>query len=247
VSDTLHAAPKLRPLFDAALPHCRNFLAAAGEFRDDLLAIGPDTPPAPRWNQDWFPRLDALAAYLTVRRTRPTRIVEIGAGHSTRFLARAIRDGGLNTRLTSFDPEPRASLDGLAGLDLIRAPFESADRSAINELEAGDILFIDSSHRRQPGSDVAVIFDEILPALRTGCWVHFHDIFLPDGYPTHWAHRRYNEQTAVAELLASGGWRIEFAAAHAVRHLADEIARSVAGEIPLVAGAIESSLWLRKL
>ena len=98
MSDLPHADPKLRPLFYAALPQCRDFLAAANDFRDSLLSIGPVTPPEPRWNQDWSTRLDALAAYVTVRQVRPTRIVEIGAGHSTWFLARAVRDGGAEHR-----------------------------------------------------------------------------------------------------------------------------------------------------
>ena len=42
-------------------------------------------------------------------------------------------------------------------------------------------------------------------------------------------------------------WQIEFASAHAVRDSADKIDRSVAGEIPLVTGAIESSLCVREL
>src|SRR5262245_31183128 len=75
----------------------------------ELEAIGPDAPPAPRWNQDWFPRLDAAAAYAMVRALRPKRIVEVGSGHSTRFLARAVADGGLDTRITAIDPEPRAT------------------------------------------------------------------------------------------------------------------------------------------
>ena len=80
MSDLPHADPKLRPLFYAALPQCRDFLASADNFRDTLLSIRPVTPPEPRWNQDWSPRLDALAAYVTVRQVRPARIVEIGAG-----------------------------------------------------------------------------------------------------------------------------------------------------------------------
>ena len=74
------------------------------------------TPAEPRWNQDWFPRLDAAAAYVLVRETRPRRIVEVGSGHSTRFLRRAIRDGGLPTAFTAIDPAPRADIEG-AGAD----------------------------------------------------------------------------------------------------------------------------------
>ena len=47
-----------------------------------------------------------------VRSLRPRRIVEVGSGHSTRFLARAVADGGLDTRITAIDPRPRASIRG---------------------------------------------------------------------------------------------------------------------------------------
>ncbi|MEC7538160.1 MAG: hypothetical protein VYB59_12820, partial [Pseudomonadota bacterium] len=115
MSDLPHADPKQRPLFYAALPQCSDFLAAANDFRDSLLSIGQVTPLEPSCNQDWSPRLDALAAYVTVCRVRPVRIVEIGAGHSTRFLARAVRDSGLNTGITSLDPEPRSMLKRAIG------------------------------------------------------------------------------------------------------------------------------------
>src|SRR5262245_7969040 len=78
-----------------------------------LEALGSEPPPAPRWNQDWFPRLDAAAAYAMVRETKPQKIVEVGSGHSTRFMARAVADGKLATRITCIDPEPRATIRGL--------------------------------------------------------------------------------------------------------------------------------------
>ncbi|MBT5495001.1 MAG: class I SAM-dependent methyltransferase [Alphaproteobacteria bacterium] len=231
------------PLFEAALPRMRCFLTSASGWRADILNIGPDNPPEPRWNQDWFPRLDALAAYVMVRRAQPARIVEVGAGHSTRFLARAIRDGHLATRLTSLDPQPRATL---SGFDVLTKPLQDIPLSLFGSLRIGDILFVDSSHVLAPGSDVARLMGHILPPLPSGLLVHFHDIFLPNDYPSDWAHRRYNEQSAVAGLLSSGDWQIEFSSAHAVRRLGDAIAQSVAGELPLIAGARESSLWLRK-
>lgn len=233
----------LIPLFEATLPNMRRYLVSAAEFRADLLAIGPDNPPEPRWNQDWFPRLDALAAYVTVRRVQPGRIVEIGAGHSTRFLARAIRDGFLETRLTSIDPQPRATL---SGFDVIAEPLQKIPMSLFEVLRPGDILFVDSSHVLEPGSDVERLVGEILPSLPAGILVHFHDIFLPDDYPAEWAPRRYNEQSAVARLLETGDWQIKFSSAYAVRRLDDAIVQSIAGELPLIAGARESSLWLRK-
>ena len=185
MSDLPHADPKLRPLFYAALRQCRDFLAAANDFRDSLLSIGPVTPLEPSWNQDWSPRLDALAAYVTVRRARPARIVKIGADYSTRFLDRAARNGGLNTEITSLDLEPRATLNGLSGVELICTPIQSAGSSVVPKMVAGDMLFVGSSHNWHPGSDVAFLFNEILPLLVRSCRVHCHDIFLPGGYPAH--------------------------------------------------------------
>lgn len=210
-----------------------------------LAAIGGDAPPAPRWNQDWFPRLDAAAAYAMVHRFRPQRIVEVGSGHSTRFMARAIADGGINCRLTSIDPRPRATLDGLP-IEILRRPVEQCGSEPFAALAPGDVLFIDSSHRQTPGGDLEFLLQRVLPALPAGVLVHFHDIFLPDGYPAHWAWRRYDEQDAVAALLAGGGYAPLFASAWVVSRRPQWLAQGILAQLPLMPGALESSLWLRK-
>jgi hypothetical protein len=209
----------------------------------ELEAIGRDAPPAPRWDQDWFPRLDAAAAYAVVRSTRPRRIVEVGSGHSTRFMARAVADGSLDTRITAIDPKPRASLAGL-DVEWLKTPVQRV--AAFPALGPGDILFIDSSHQLKPGSDVDFLLNAILPMLPAGVRVHFHDIFLPDDYPADWAWRRYNEQPAVAALIERNFFKIEFAS-HALVSRAPEEIRGVLGRLPLVPGAIESSLWLTRI
>jgi len=215
-------------------------LAWIEDLAEDLERIGAEPPPAPRWHQDWFPRLDAAAAYAIVRMTRPRRIVEVGSGHSTRFLARAVRDGSLGTQITAVDPQPRASIRGLA-LDWRAHPVQAADPALFGSLEASDILFIDSSHQAKPGSDVEFLLGEALPRLAKGVRIHFHDIFLPDDYPDTWAWRRYNEQQAVAALLADG-YTAEFSSHQA----ASGSLSGVLARLPLAPGAKESSLWLRK-
>jgi Methyltransferase domain len=207
----------------------------------DLTAIGAGAPPAPRWDQDWFPRLDAAAAYAIVRMTRPARIVEVGSGHSTRFLARAVRDGGLGTQITAIDPAPRASIAGLE-VHALRQSVQACELSLFASLAPGDILFIDSSHQLKPGSDVEFLLDRVLPRLACGVRIHFHDIFLPDEYPAQWAWRRYNEQTAVAGLIGDG-YGPEFSSHQAA---AGGRLNGVLARLPLVPGAMESSLWLRK-
>ena len=209
------------------------------QYGRDLEAIGGDAPPAPRWDQDWFPRLDAAAAYALVRSKPARRIVEVGSGHSTRFMARAVKDGGLATRITAIDPQPRAPISGL-GVDFLKKPVqETAFR-----LEPGDILFIDSSHQVRPGNDLDFLLNRVLPALPAGVRLHFHDIFLPDDYPEQWAWRRYDEQNFIEELLP--GYAVEFSSHWVVSRRGDLLRRGVLGRLPLVDGALESSLWLTK-
>ncbi|MDP6602775.1 MAG: class I SAM-dependent methyltransferase [Rhodospirillales bacterium] len=214
-------------------------------FASEFEAIGSDPPPAPRWHQGWFPRLDAAVAYAMVRDRAPGRIVEVGSGHSTRFLARAVRDAGLATRLTAIDPRPRAPLAGL-GVDHVAATLQEAGLAPFADLEPGDFVMVDSSHVMVPGSDADMIINRVLPALRAGVIIHFHDVFLPDDYPGAWGWRGYNEQQGVAPLIHGGGYAVLFASHFVATRMADAVARSAAGSLTLFPGALESSLWLEK-
>ncbi len=237
---------RVAELFAAGAAAFRDTLAAIEAVADDLEALGEGAPPAPRWRQDWFPRLDAAVAYALVRRQAPARIVEVGAGHSTRFIARAVADGAIACRITVIDPEPRAALDGLA-LDLVRAPVQEAGLEAFAALVPGDMLIIDSSHVLMPGSDVDFVLNRALPELAAGVLVHFHDVFLPWDYPSEWAWRGYNEQAALGPLLMGGGYEALFASRYALAEMAAEVMATVVARLPLIEGARESSLWLRKL
>jgi hypothetical protein len=207
------------------------------------MAHGNHRPPAPRWNQDWFPRLDAAAAYALVRNEPPRRIIEVGSGHSTRFLARAVADGGLATRITAIDPAPRAGIEGLH-IEYISSRVQDTGMDILKNLAAGDILFIDSSHQIKPGNDLDFLLNRALPKLPAGGRLHVHDIFLPDEYPASWAWRRYNEQNFIKNLLPR--YAVEFSSHWVVSRRPDLLERGVLGRLPLVPGALESSLWLRK-
>jgi hypothetical protein len=74
--------------------------------------------------------------------------------------------------------------------------------------------------------------------------VHFHDIFLPDGYPGQWAWRRYNEQAEVKKLIDAGVLAVDFSS-HATARMPGSIT-GVLARLPLVPGAVESSLWLSR-
>lgn len=235
--------PALRPLFDAA-PH-GEMLDRLAAHAAHLRAIGKDEPPAPRWNQGWFPPMDAAVAYAMVRRTAPARIIEIGSGHSTRFLARAIADGGLDTALTIVDPAPRAAILGLP-LTHHASVLQDTDPGLFDTLGADDILFVDSSHILMPGTDVDLVLNDIWPRLPDGIVVHFHDVFLPSDYPPEWTWRGYNEQSGVAALLAAGGADILFASQFCTDVVLNGALPEPLASLPRLDGAVDTSLWLRK-
>lgn len=225
----------------------RTLLRGMDGFSTEFKAISSGSPPEPRWNQDWFPRLDAAVAYTLVRASQPKHIVEVGSGHSTRFFARAMRDGKIDGRITAIDPYPRTSLLGIPNLELLRAPVQDIGLQVFNSLKSGDMLFIDSSHVLMPGSDVDLLINRALPALTSGVLVHFHDIFLPDDYPPGWAWRGYNEQLVVAALLTSKSYMPVFASHFVVSRMREVLSCSSVSRILRPKGAFESSLWLRKL
>jgi hypothetical protein len=235
---------QIEQLFELNAAEFAAQLRALDEHADALRAIGRQPAPAPRWDQDWFPRLDAAMAYSVVRRNRPRRIIEVGSGHSTRFMARAVGDGGLATQILAIDPAPRAALRGLP-VEWLSQTAPACGLAPFQQLAAGDILFIDSSHILMPGTDVDFLLNEVLPILPSGVLLHLHDVFLPDDYPATWGWRGYNEQSGIAALL-DGRWEPLFASRYVVTRLSDRVEDSVIAQLPLLPGAFETSLWLRR-
>jgi predicted O-methyltransferase YrrM len=234
--------PELERVFAAAEPEIARVLDAIERHGARLAAFdGP--PPAPRWSQSWFPRLDGAAAHALVHERRPRRIVEVGSGHSTRILARAAAEAG-GAEITCIDPAPRADIAALP-VTLHRRVLCEADLPRFAALEAGDIAFLDSSHLLWPGSDVDMALNRVLPALAPGVLLHLHDILLPDPYPPDWDWRGYTEQLGLGGWLAGGGTRIVFASHYAVTRM-DAARRPAIAALPLPPGARETSLWLER-
>src|SRR4051812_36242662 len=193
--DALFASLSLAPALDMI----------AG-YRDDLARIANSddiAPTEPRWNPGNLPGLDGAAIYGFIRSRAPKRYLEIGSGNSTKFAGRAVRDGGLSTELISIDPHPRAAIDELCDR-VIRAPLETADLSLFGELQPGDVVFFDGSHRLFMNSDVAVFFLEVIPRLPPGVLFGIHDIVLPADYAPGNAPRFWNEQHVLAAFLLGG-------------------------------------------
>jgi hypothetical protein len=206
---------RLAELVAAGEPSYRAALERIASYGDELARIPHDAPDgrSPAWVNDFLPGLDGAAIYAYLRSREPRTYLEVGSGTSTRFARRAIEDGGLATRIVSIDPSPRAEVDAICD-EVIRSPMELADAAPFEALEAGDVLFLDGSHRVFTGSDATVFFLDLLPALAPGVLVGVHDVYLPDDYPADIAERHYSEQYLLAALiLGEPSWlRLELAA-----------------------------------
>jgi predicted O-methyltransferase YrrM len=194
---------RLAELLEGHAERYRAQLAALEQYENDLLAIGrdrSDDPLQPYWDQYWLFGLDAISLYGIIRSRAPSSYVEIGSGFSTMFAARAIRDGGLDTPITSVDPEPRQGVDALCQR-AIRRPLEEVDLAVFDHIHSGDVVFMDGSHRVFMNSDATVFFLDVIPRLNDGVVVGVHDIFLPFDYPPEWASSFYSEQYLLAAYL----------------------------------------------
>jgi hypothetical protein len=213
----------LTALLAAHEPAYRRAIDTIAGYAEDLrrIPVTAEEPHEPSWVNGFLPGLDSAALYAFIRDRRPARYVEVGSGNSTRFAARARRDGGLQTTFTSIDPEPRAEIDELCET-VLRAPLEAADLSVFKTLRSGDVLFFDGSHRVFMNADTTVFFLDVLPSLADGVLVGIHDIRLPDDYDPAFRDRWYSEQYLLACWLLGGGagMRPELAAAYVSRHTA---------------------------
>jgi len=164
-----------------------------------------------------FSWLDSRALFALLLEWRPRRLIEVGSGFSSLLIAdvnRRFLDGAMS--VTCIEPYPRPFLAaGIAGIESVRVEkVEQVPGEVFATLEAGDVLFIDSSHVSKTGSDVNHLFFEVLPQLAPGVRVHVHDIFLPHEYPQDWVlddNRSWNEQYLLRALLMySNAFRVVF-------------------------------------
>lgn len=212
----------------------------------------PGEQPSPddfHWNNSFFGNLDALTYYCIVRELKPRRIVEIGCGYSTMLSARASVLNG-HTELLCVDPHPAKVLTGLRGVKRVLAVrAQRLPREFFDELGDGDILFVDSSHVSKIGSDVNFLVLDVLPRLRDGVLVHFHDVFLPYEYPRAWVDGLafLNEQYLLAAFLLFNE-RFELLALNQYlsRVHRDGLEKAFARTFPPQPLVEPSSLWLRR-
>jgi hypothetical protein len=194
-----------------------------------------------------FSRLDAYLYYGLVRELQPSRVIEVGTGMSSNFLALAIARNRKPCDVTLIDPEIAWLVgDPRPGERHIRSMVQDVGLERFDELRAGDIMFYDGSHCVRTASDVNRVFFEILPRLAAGVWIHVHDIFWPLDYPEQWVLGEglsWNEQYLLqAFLMHNDAYRVRVGSV-ALLHHARPLAESLfPGDLD---GA--TSLWIEKL
>jgi hypothetical protein len=189
-------------------------LTYAQEIKERLLA--QDDEPVFRFNNSGFESGDAEFLYSLVRFQKPARVYEIGSGHSTRVVIKAIRRNqqecpDYRCKHICIEPYGARWLED-AGVTVRREKVETVDPAFFSELASGDLLIIDSTHMIKPQGDVLFEYLEILPTLQKGAIVHAHDIFTPRDYPKEWVVDNFffwNEQYLLEAFLSCNSqWKI---------------------------------------
>ena len=159
---------------------------------------------------DTYRELDAAIYYAIIREIKPIKVIEIGSGKSTIIANIGLmknKEEGSKGNLICIEPYPPKYLIDACQLDveIIQSTLENIDLEFFDKLQAGDILFIDSTHTVKFNSDCVKEILNILPRLPKGVFVHIHDIFFPYDYPPQWIieeRRAWNEQYLLEAFLA---------------------------------------------
>jgi Methyltransferase domain len=132
-----------------------------------------------------YGEIEAEVLFGFVATNKPRRITQVGCGVSTAICLAAAAQANYTPEIVCLEPYPSTYLKEAAQKGAIRlvAQFaQTVDYDVIADLEDGDLLFIDSTHAVKPGSEVNYLIHEVLPRLKPGVWVHFHDIYFPYDY-----------------------------------------------------------------
>lgn len=204
-----------------------------------------------RFDNPAYSYSDAIMLHCMIRHVRPNRIIEVGSGYSSCVMLDTNELFFGNRIRTAFiEPYPELLLSLVKESDLSRIrviPSRLQDVAAeeFDALEENDILFIDSTHVCKTGSDVNRIFFDILPGLRRGVYVHFHDIFFPFEYPKEWIYRgrAWNEAYLLRAFLQyNAAFRVVLMNTF-MQHFHETFFRE---KMPLCLRNPGGSIWLRR-
>lgn len=203
-----------------------------------------------QFKNGYYSYTDGIVLYSIIRYFKPKQIIEIGSGHSSMLMLdtnELFFDNQIN--LTFIEPYPDRLYSLMKEEDkklttVIESDVQSVPLTIYEKLEAGDILFVDSTHVSKTGSDVNFILFEILPVLKSGVLIHFHDIFYPFEYPKEWVFQgiNWNEDYILkAFLMYNEKFKIKLFSEYLHKHHKD-----VFMKMPLSYNCTGSNLWIEK-
>jgi hypothetical protein len=202
----------------------------------------------------------AAGLHSMIRHFKPKRIVEIGGGSSSRIIRTALALNGAETgsaghEYTVVDPYPPKVISAMketGSLELIISKVELLAPEFFDRLEADDILFVDSGHTVKIGSDVNFMILEVLPRLKSGVIVHFHDINLPypppEAYYTNPAFRVFwtEEYLLQAFLAFNPSFEIMLAVGYVQNEYKEAFQKAFPHFDPKTNWANSGSFWIRR-
>jgi hypothetical protein len=198
-----------------------------------------------------FSFMDALSLYCMIRHARPNQIIEIGSGYSscvTLDTNELFFENSIDCTFIEPYPDLLNSLikeNDKQRVEIVPTRLQDVDAEIFTKLEENDILFIDSTHVSRVDSDVNHIFFRILPVLKSGVYVHFHDIGYPFEYPKEWVYegRAWNEAYMLRAFLEyNPSFRIRFFNSYLGYKYPDKLAEAM----PLCLKNLGGSIWLQK-
>lgn len=212
------------------------------------------TPRTFFYHNGAFEGADAGILYSMIRHFKSKRVIEIGSGNSTLMARIAIErnqaeDAGQACKHICIEPYLEPWLEQ-TGAEVVRERVELCDLTLFDQLDRGDILFVDSSHVIRPQGDVLFEVLEIFGRLKPGVVVHIHDIFTPRDYPEKWVitdQKLWDEQYLIEAFLA---FNTSFEIIAALNFLHHNYAQALLGACPIAGtggNAEPRSLWIRRV
>lgn len=195
---------------------------------------------------------DAIFLFCMVRKLKPKRVIEIGSGYSSCVMMDTNQLFFENEMKISFiEPYPDLLFSLMTEQDKERYEITAKNLQEVSPeqfdvLGKNDILFIDSTHVSKIGSDVNYIFFEILPRLKNGVYIHFHDILYPFEYPKDWVFggRSWNENYLLRAFLQyNNSFKIRMFNSY-LEHFYQE---TLEKNMPLISNNKGGSIWLEKI
>lgn len=135
------------------------------------------------FENDWFSYTDSIFHNCFLRKYKPKNIIEVGGGFSTAVILDTIDEvsnWNPNSTLIELNPERLESLlleSDFKNLNIVKKSVQVLSPDIFRGLSKGDLLLIDFSFVYKCGRDSQYIFNQVIPNLNLGCFVHFHDIF----------------------------------------------------------------------